>query len=70
MREQSNRVTITTITKKYFCSYLEVRIGGEVALHTLVALVWGGRLGLQTLRISYSSKLTSKLCSSSPLPVY
>ena len=52
MREQSNRVTITTITKKYFCSYLEVRIGGEVALQALVALVLDRRLGLQALKVS------------------
>ena len=33
-------------------SYLEVRIGGEVALHPLVALVLGRRLGLQSLKVS------------------
>ena len=33
-------------------SYLEVRIGGEVALHALVALVLGRRLGLQSLKVS------------------
>ena len=33
-------------------SYLEVRIGGEVALQALVALVLDRRLGLQALKIS------------------
>ena len=45
-------------------SYLEVRIGGEVALQALVALVLDRRLGLQSLKVSnaisgfqFSSKL-------------
>ena len=32
--------------------YLEVRIGREVALHALVALVLGRRLGLKSLQVS------------------
>ena len=33
-------------------SYLEVRIGGEVALQALVALVLDRRLGLQSSKVS------------------
>ena len=35
-------------------SYLEVRIGGEVALQALVALVLDRRLGLQSLKLSHA----------------
>ena len=46
-------IKVLTWNNDNLSSYLEVRISGEVALHSLVALVLGRRrLGLKSVKVS------------------